>query len=83
MANTQSNKGNPASHRASSTPAKDRRARSWARGEQRKQLRRTTQDAAAKHNRAKGGELTPWEQSKYDRRLRREIERRSQVGGKS
>lgn len=43
LTNQQKTKGNPAHHRMSNTNRKARRARCWARGEKRKEVRREAQ----------------------------------------
>lgn len=47
---TQGNKGNPASKRMGNLKRKDRRARSWARGERRKAERRKNNEARMRAN---------------------------------
>lgn len=55
------------------TPKKERRARSWAAGQERKKARIRKQAEAEARNRVlRGrGELTPWEQAKAAARLRK------------
>jgi len=59
-------KGNPAAKRMSNDKLKAKRARSWARGQQRKKERREAQLLREQRNRElrAAGELTPWEQAK-------------------
>lgn len=66
MANTQSSKGNPASHRMGNANLKARRAASWQRGQDRKLQRQKWQDSAHKRNimLRSEGKLTPWQAAK-------------------
>jgi hypothetical protein len=70
-----SNKGNPASKRMTNPRRKERRARSWLRGQKRKAERVKAQEerAAANRERRAEGLMTPWEIAKelrLDRRAR-------------
>lgn len=76
-ANSNHTKGNPASKRMSNTNLKSRRARSWAKGEQRKAERRAAQERAHKRNIA--ADLTPWQLAKADRIEKRELARLTQA----
>jgi hypothetical protein len=66
---TTTGKGNPASHRMSNAAYKDRRARSWIRGQRRRAERREQQEArhAANQERRKNGQPTPWQIVKQKR----------------
>lgn len=57
------------------TPKKERRARSWANGQERKKARVRAQAEAEARNRVlRGrGELTPWEQAKSAARFRKGV----------
>lgn len=63
MSGQSSNKGNPASHRMTNPNHKATRARSWARGEKRKEARRRAQDERHAAN-VERLEPTPWEVAK-------------------
>lgn len=73
MAGNQGGKGNPASHRMSNKALKDRRAKSWNRGQKRKQERIDAQKAAAQRNKElrAQGLPTPYEVAQKARRERR------------
>jgi len=64
----------------SNTVRKATRARSWARGQERKAARRERQAAAAKHNKEDG--TTPWLISKWARAERRESQAKKNRSGK-
>lgn len=68
-----SSKGNPASHRMSSTHHKEYRARCWRAGQARKQQRIQDQHKREAANRAlrAAGQLTPWEVACAERAARR------------
>lgn len=74
-------KGNPASHRMSNKALKERRARSWAQGEKRKEQRRLAQKEReyANHRRRAVGEPTPWEAAKAARAARRAAARKGKA----
>lgn len=73
MANSQSNKGNPASKRMTNTKLQARRQRSWLAGQQRKATRVAAQKAREQANREAraAGLPTPWERRQADRATRR------------
>ncbi len=57
MASQNGGKGNPASHRMSNPKLKERRAKSWARGERRKVERNKRNEERMKRNQAELAEL--------------------------
>lgn len=59
--------------RRSNASLQAKRARSWARGEKRKELRRTTQDQAHQAN-VKAAAPTPWTLSRLARAARRAVD---------
>lgn len=73
MASGSSTKGNPASRRMSNEANRNRRARSWKNGQERKELRRIEKAEAEKRNKAlrAAGLPTPWEAAKAKARERR------------
>jgi protein-arginine kinase activator protein McsA len=75
VSNTQSSKGNPASHRMSNAALKNRRARSWRDSQARKQARIEAQHQRQVANRArvKAGEMLPWAAAEAERVARRAI----------
>lgn len=74
MATSKSAKGNPATHRMGNANLKARRARSWARGEARKQANRKANEQRAADNRKLRAEglPTPHEVKKAKRRAKRD-----------
>lgn len=77
MSGQQSAKGNPATKRMGNPKRKERRARSWAAGQKRKEARRAAEAAAAARNAdlRSEGQLTPWEAACAARRARRTASR--------
>jgi hypothetical protein len=77
MANTQASKSNGAAKRMGNAALKNRRAASWARGQKRKEARRTEQVFQEKKNRINSdiGLLTPWQISKAARAAKRQAAR--------
>lgn len=76
MANPQSSKGNPASKRMSNQALKDRRARSWKRGQDRKAQRIAFRKIAENENKVlrRNGTPTLWEKAKMKRWVARHPE---------
>lgn len=74
MANTNSSKGNPASHRMGNQNLKARRAASWNRAQQKKDANRRANEAAAARNRdlRRNGEKTPFETRRMARKALRD-----------
>jgi hypothetical protein len=71
-------KGNPASKRMSNPRLKEKRARSWARGQERKAARALLLAERERANKVRRGhgEPTPWELAKAQRLARRAADRR-------
>lgn len=77
MADRNGLKGNPASKRISNVAAKNKRARSWARRERRREENRVAQHAREHANKIRRikGEPTPWEVACARRAARRVLVR--------
>jgi hypothetical protein len=73
MAGQSSNKGNPASHRMSNSKIKERRARSWLHGENRKTANRKLQETRERKNKElrAAGKPTAWQMAKQARFAKR------------
>jgi len=73
MADSNGAKGNPAHIRMANPTKKATRVRSWVKGQERKAERRKAQQQAEERNKAlrAEGKLTPHEEKKEARRLRR------------
>lgn len=74
-------KGNPAHHRMSNPRTKAYRASCWVRQKAKKAERRVAQTQRHNENviRWTYGDKTPWEISKHNRRVKREIRRRAEA----